>query len=234
MIEDNDSGLDHIEAIETSDEGLTARSRDGYFVPLFTKNLELNEWKKFITNIKALVRSSPEYSAFIAHCKTDLGLVNCSFLSGVNDDADKVNIEMHHSPFTIHEIIEIIVEHMLEKGPVTTMMICQEVMKAHFHGMVAVVPLSETVHQLVHAGKINVDVRQTYGDTLEFVKHYHKGVQKEHLMKLKAILDVSKRKFLHDENLFDTDPDKWLGNVLEGQETLKFIDHKLEGKSEDI
>jgi len=146
-----------------------------------------------------------------------------SFLSNIEED-EKVNIEMHHSPFTIHEIIEIIVEHMIAEKPITTMMVCHEVMKAHFNGMVGIVPLSETVHQLVHAGKINIDIRQTYGDTFKFLKTYSKGVREEHLKKLKMILDASERGILHDKNLFESDQKNWLGNIFEGQKTLKFID----------
>jgi len=192
------SGLNHIKTKNTKDDVIVSSEESDFILPLSTEDLSTKTWKKFLTNCKSLVRSSIEYKKFIGDCKRRENGNYCAFLGNISEE--DVTIEIHHSPFTIHEIIEIIANHMICEKPIMSLLLCHEVMNAHFNNLVGVVPLSETIHQLVHAGKINISIYQIYGDILEFIKRYKNGITLEHLEKVQLFLELSKEE-LHEENL---------------------------------
>jgi hypothetical protein len=90
---------------------------------------------------------------------------------------------------------------MTATSGITTLSVAHEVMKAHFAGMVPTVSLSETVHQLVHSGEINIHVRQVHGDVVALLRTYHRGVAAEHILKIRKALEVSKGNELHSPDL---------------------------------
>lgn len=187
------TGLEHISVTCSIDpdsgaETLTTVSEQSrYYLPLFTKNLSSKDWLRFITAVKGLIRSSYEYKLWVGQCKELLQLRNCSFLGDVDDES--TDIEIHHAFLGLHDIVEIVADHLIAtQGHVTSMTLCHEVMSAHYNGMVAIVPVSITVHELIHAGKIRVHYQQVYGDLKQFLLLYKKGVRPQHLEKLRKAI----------------------------------------------
>jgi len=209
-------GLGHVKSV-TTDLGPELRSEGGMYVqPFFSRELSGKDWTRFVNNVKQSIRSSIEYKLFVSTCKTDLGLNNCSFLGNVVGE-DRVEIELHHSPLTLHETVEIVADSMLARGKgITTMRVAHEVMAAHFAGLVGVVPLSETVHELVHAGKVSVHVGQVYGRVGDFLRVYEAGVDEEHLSKVLMAVELSRRGELMGEGLLEPGdpPDRREGEPL--------------------
>jgi hypothetical protein len=216
---ENATGLDHIKFVE-DEEGEPELQTDGFFVqPMASKDLNQSDFNRFVKSVKSSVRASYEYKRFIGYLKHQVNLTRCSFLNKVDDE--KATVEIHHAPFTIHDVIEIIIDHMLSIGPITTLSICNEVMQAHFMGLVGVVPLSETVHQLVHSGKIKLHPNQIYGDIPGFLERYNEGVKDIHKEKLREFLKVTEIKEMHDPRLFENE--KWKDEFLHKEVTLESI-----------
>lgn len=216
------TGLDHI----NSDKELTLHSTQSLYLQEYKqKNFENKEWIKFVNNCKGMIRTSIEYKNFVAYCKSQLGMTNCSFL-GMVDDSQDVEIEIHHAIFTLHDIIEIVMDDMLrsERG-ISTLEVCNRVMKLHFKGLISIVPLSVTVHQLVHAHKINVHINQVYGDLIGFIRLFRASLTEEHIKKVRFVIEASKKE-LHGEELlklneqYETSSDK-----LSYEDLMKIMDN---------
>jgi len=198
MTSENKTGLEHLKIIDGLD-GPEIHTESGWYVqPLFYRRIPNKDWNRFINCTKALIRNSPEYKTFVSKCK-NMGMIQCSFLHNVEDE--NATIEIHHAILGLHDICEIVTDHISCETGVTSMLIAHEVLKAHFNNMIAVVALSKTVHQLVHAGKVHIHIHQIYGDILSFLKTYYRGVKTEHILKLKRAIDNSKENKFHDENL---------------------------------
>jgi hypothetical protein len=236
----NKTGLDHIKS-EEIDNNIELTSNSDYFQPLYIKETNNPDWERLIKNCKALIRSSEEYSIFIESCKRDLNLRNCSFLGDVEDD-EEVKIEIHHV-FSLHNIVEVIANYLLLKeGRVTSMTLCHEVMKAHFNGIIPVIPVSKTIHELIHAQKIKVHLSQIYGDFGKFLSEYRDGFEATHLAQIKVLLETTVENMLppdllilnedmlenkEDRRLMVNDIIEILSDKAKSKKEIKTIEEKL-------
>jgi hypothetical protein len=118
---------------------------------------------KYISTIEKLCRSSLEYKEFIEYLRNTLGMDFCSFFHKVsrkNFPKAKIRIEIHHEPFTLYDIVAIVLNYRLDNDlPHDMLTIAEEVMKLHYEGKVGLIPLSETVHELVHNGKLFIPLQ---------------------------------------------------------------------------
>jgi hypothetical protein len=193
------TGLDHVMTREGGC-GPEVYGDGGFFVqPMFVRRVPSRDWDRFIKCVKTLVRTSPEYRAFIARCKTVEGMSTCAFMPGVTDQ--DATIEMHHAILGLHDVAEMVADHMSADSGITSMSVAHEVLRAHFAGMVPVVALSETVHQLVHTGEVAIHVRQVHGDLVALLRTYHRGVTAEHILKVRRALEASRSGELHSPDL---------------------------------
>ena len=80
---------------------------------------------KFIKNVERVVRGSLEYKKYIGFLRNNLNLTKCRFLENVDTaNLKKTHIEMHHYPFTLYDIVEIVSDKM-------TSVICPFVVEKH-------------------------------------------------------------------------------------------------------
>ena len=129
--------------------------------------------KRFIKNVERLVRTSPSYKLYIAYL-SDQGLVNDVVYSKIT--SEKATLEFHHYPFTLYDIVEIIVNyHLKHKEKFTSLSIAEEVIQCHFDNLIGLARLSKTSHQLTHAGKLFVPLDSVFGNVNEFVSKYYDG-----------------------------------------------------------
>ena len=188
------SGLEAIRLHGGRDEELYLTADQAFFEEAFMTDrvVTAEEMVRFIKKIEALVRGSREYKAWVGHLRQDVGLTRCSFLSGLDYSTDEVGLEMHHCPLTLYEIVEIVQNHRFARGhAVTSLSVADEVMRVHLDGHVGVVPLSKTVHKLVHAGTLAVHPLQIHGDWMQFLRDYPDGVNEEVVAKLLQFVQQS-------------------------------------------
>lgn len=118
---------------------------------------------KFISTVERICRSSMEYKQLIEFLKVNMNMNFCSFFHNVSRNINgtaKVRIEIHHEPFTLYDIVAIILNDRIENEKYISIFdIADEVMEVHYKGYVGLVPLSETVHELVHNGKIFIPLQ---------------------------------------------------------------------------
>lgn len=172
-------------------------------------NLDDNKRKrKFIERVKRLIRSSMEYRDYIQFLRENVDMDSCAFFNFVtsnretNPDNRKVKIEIHHEPFTLDDIVATVVEKYLQEGlPIDSMDIAEEVMELHYNNMVGLIPLSKTIHEIVHnSGKVPIPIYMCYGAYANFVKEYEEYLEKLGLMdklerKIKATKEITSESF---------------------------------------
>lgn len=145
----------------------------------------------FVKKIERIIRSSKEMRNYMYYLKSELDMGKCYFLQGVNKD--EASIELHHYPFTLFDIVDIVLQKYIRTGlNYSTADIAQEVLELHYKGLVGLVPISVTAHELAHAGELFIPLQWTHGDYHKFVKKYNIGMTSDHLEMLKKLIHLSK------------------------------------------
>ena len=164
-----------IVTIEKSDIIREDNLKIGHFTKI---NMVDESWKedelsyeKMIKKIEKVVRNSYEYREYVKFLKEEIDMNECSFFKGLT--RDDVRIEIHHAPFTLYDITSIVFYYMqVNNFHYSVLDVAEEVMKLHYEGMVGLIPLSLTVHDLVHEGDVFIPVDCVYGNVSGFVKKY--------------------------------------------------------------
>ena len=147
--------------------------------------------EKFIRRVEKVVRSSMEYRDYIAFLKEYVDMSHCAFFTGVeNGNGSRVRIEIHHEPLTLFDIVKVVVDKHIKEGiPLNDLFIADEVMKIHYENKVGLVPLSKSVHQIVHnSSDIVIPLNLVYGDYRAFLEEYDEYIEDD------ALLDKLERK----------------------------------------
>ena len=114
----------------------------------YFKSIEAKDIKRFIKNVEKLVRTSPSYTSYVAYLG-NMGLVNDVVYSKITNE--KATLEFHHYPFTLYDIVEIVVNLHIKNGEdFTSLSIAEEVINLHYGNVVGMARLSKTSHQLTH------------------------------------------------------------------------------------
>ena len=147
------------------------------------------EYKHFIDDVERQVRRSFEYREFIKYLRDNMNMNRCSFLNDVsNEDTYDIKIEIHHYPFTLRDICEIVFnKREYYNESLKVQMVAKEVMELHYKLVIGLIPLSETVHELAHSGRLFVPVDKVLGRYNLFVDFYEPFCKPEQLDTLKRI-----------------------------------------------
>ena len=162
-------------SIEKSDIVREDTLKIGHYTKI---NMVDESWKenevaydKQIKKIEKIVRSSYEYREYINYLKNEIDMNECSFFKNLK--RDDVRIEIHHAPFTLYDITSIIFYYMqVNELEYSALDVAEMVMKLHYEGLIGLIPLSLTVHELVHTGDIFIPIDLVYGNISGFVKKY--------------------------------------------------------------
>ena len=144
------------------------------------------EREKYISDLERHVRSSYEYRNMVQYLREYMNMNSCAFIPNVTNEVNReIKIELHHSPFTLRDIcVTILNKRMKNNEMLTIESVAYEVMFVHYSLMVGLIPLSETVHQLVHSQYIFIPTDKVYGYYKNFVKTYNDYIDPELLDKL--------------------------------------------------
>lgn len=151
-------------------------------------------FKKYIQTLEKTVRSSFEYKALIQYLREYMDMNQCAFYQNVNNvDTTKVRIEIHHEPLSLYDICLIVYNKRLAfNEPLDEDYVAKEVMYLHYNLMVGLIPLAETVHQLVHAQYLFVPTTAVLGKYREFVNMYKPYMLSEQIEALEHIEEATK------------------------------------------
>lgn len=148
------------------------------------------------------IRPSLEYKTYIKYLKENIDMNKCSFFNNVKG-SKRVKIEIHHSPFSLYDIASIVAEkQMHENGEFNYCKIADEVLRLHYQCKVGLIPLSSTVHTLVHNGELFIPLDAPRGDYISFIKEYDKYISTDLMSNLEQMLILSRQ--IQDLSLLNT------------------------------
>lgn len=132
------------------------------------------DYKKYIAEIEKIVRSSIEYKWMIEYLKNNMDMDKCAFFKNVsNTDRSRLKVEIHHSPFTLYDIVVTVIQKRLYyKEDLDVELVSKEVMELHYKLMVGLIPLGKTPHELVHSQYLFVPLQNVMGRYDLFIDYY--------------------------------------------------------------
>ena len=147
------------------------------------------DYNKFVKDIERIVRSSFEYKVFCRYLRENFGMDRCAFLNNVSkEESPDVKIHLHHYPYSLFDIVNIIYrKRYYNRESLSVFMIAEEVIRLHYQLLVGLVPLSETVHQLAHAGRLFIPVNKVLGRYKLFTDIYYPFIEPDMIDTLKRI-----------------------------------------------
>lgn len=150
--------------------------------------------QKFIDDTEKDIRKSFEYQEMVQYLREYMDMNKCSFFEGItNMESTKIKIHIHHSPITLFEIVSIIFLKREYYGESLDLeFVAKEATYVHYNLLVGLIPLCETVHELVHNEYLFVPNDAVMGYYNQFVQMYYPWIPttlKEKLKKLDAYTD---------------------------------------------
>ena len=155
--------------------------------------------EKYIKTVEQIIRKSSPYKDYMSFLRNNLDYNRCLILKNIRNTSGKhYRIEIHHEPFTLFDIVETVINRRLAlEEPITTLPVSDEVMSLHYEGKVGLVPLTVTMHELVHNGRIFIPLQFIYQDYAGFFREYEKYFNETTKDKLEAKVNLS----LHTEDI---------------------------------
>ena len=157
-------------------------------------NLEdTDDEEKYIKDIENIVRKSFEYQTMVKYLRENMNMNKCSFFEGIsNKDTFKIKIHIHHSPITLYEIVVIILgKRKFYRESLDIEDIAKEAVYVHYCLLIGLIPLCETVHQLVHNEFLFVPNTSVMGKYNDFLEMYDPWVPVQLKQKYKRLEDFT-------------------------------------------
>jgi hypothetical protein len=152
--------------------------------------------EKLIAYVTRLARSSFEMGELFYIMKNFANLDKCLFYDTYTVDRfSSKNVELHHFPLKIHSVSETIAnKHLAEKEHWSPFEAAEEVVECHFRFWIGLVPLSPTVHELVHSDVVSLHLEHVPKrfQWRRFVDEYGKWMSEDVKAKLLDIEEYSR------------------------------------------
>lgn len=144
--------------------------------------------KKFIKSTERLIRQSDEYKTYIAQLRTNIEALNHdNILSNIT--TGDVDLEFHHYPFNLYEIVELVMtKNMVDNIKFTTFSVAKKVMELHYEHIIGLVPLTNMNHKLAHAGALFISTKQVFGEWRKFMSDYDSVIQYDKKQEIQDII----------------------------------------------
>jgi hypothetical protein len=185
--------IGNIDSTTTDDGNVVVKSQNSIFSDSFCFQDYYDEalMRKFIKSTEAIIRQSKEYNDYLALIKTNYSILNYDNMMSHIGSGD-ASIEIHHYPFTLYDIVEIVMSHHIARGDnFTSFDLAKEIMNLHFRHEIGFVPLTTTNHELAHDGAIFISTKQIFGDWRKFAAEYDDGLNEDEREKAKRIVELS-------------------------------------------
>lgn len=152
------------------------------------------QFKKYIDDIKRNCRFSFEYNRWVYFLRENMNMNSCSIYQMItNKETFKIKIHIHHTPLTLFDICMAVYNRRSAcKEDLSIDAVCNEVMYQHYMMRVGVIPLSETVHELVHNGFGFIPTYAVFGKYWEFMDLYSEWIDEQTKDTLNMIEEKSK------------------------------------------
>lgn len=149
---------------------------------------------KFVVRTKFYIRKSYEYTNLMSFLKKYRGMYCCGVHPNVKK-WDGYEINIHHTPLVMEDIIYIIINKRMKlKEPLKMSAIAKEVMYLHYLGLVGLYPLCVTCHDFVHSedNDLFIPLDAIFGDPEKFFEIYSDFISSVMKVKFRNIQELNK------------------------------------------
>lgn len=167
------------------------------------------EVNRYFKSIERICRNSRSYKKFIDFLREQVDMNKCSFYENVNNiDTYSIKIHIHHAPLTLYDIVTTVyAKRLCNQEPLSELMVAKEVMWVHYNMMVGLIPLSETVHELVHKGLLFIPLNKVFCLYKNFINLYGSYMDPN----LKSTIEEAERytqeyNYLKETKILEYDP----------------------------
>lgn len=162
--------------------------------PFHVEDFDATEEKevyRFIRRVENVCRKSFEYKQFISFLKNYGDMNECSFFKNINmNDIQDLRIEIHHEPITLFDIVSTIYNKHLRNGEsIHEDMIAKEVMYQHYKLHIGLIPLTQTIHEMVHNQFLFIPTFADFGRWDLFIEEYKDYMPIDTLSNIQSIKD---------------------------------------------
>lgn len=150
---------------------------------------------KYVVLIKNMIRRSPEYREYISFLKKYMNMGKCVVFNKLEtDNSKRYSIELHHTPFTLEEIVNVVISKRQELGEtLNPFRVAEEVMELHYDDKVGLINLSKTAHELAENGRIFIPLQWIYQRYDLFVQEYEEYMDSNLKAKIEMIIKMSQK-----------------------------------------
>ena len=225
--------LERADKPETSVLEVDIRPEEYYDnLDIFENDKEISH---FIIRSKYLIRGSYEYKKLIKFLKKYRGMYCCGIHNNLTT-WDGFPIEVHHTPFTLEDIVYIVLTKRYKREESICMSdIADEVMVLHYMGLVGLYPLCSTCHEYAHGPQndLFIPMRNLFGEPEIFYDIYKDFVSDMLQAKFENLLTINDGYNILTEEVPEGLIKKYIQVVNKGQEVSsvhllhKFIDTYL-------
>ena len=203
----------------------------------YQENYETDTEKEAIVKqAEALCRASMEYSDYIAYLRSNVGMNACAFFNNISKaNSKKIRIEVHHAPLTLFDIIKLVLDRAIRTGDeINPMLLAEEATRIHYMNQVGLIPLSKTLHEVVHnSDKLVIPMYMVYGDFRAFLENFSEELEMKENSHIKAKIQkmIDQTRELNDKS-FDVLKEKFTYITVDGFEMPVKIEDKEEAEKE--
>lgn len=191
-------------------------------LPVITNDVQRSKLTK---TIEKYIRQSMEYKDLIKYLKENIDMTSCQFFHNVTSGKKKGLIEIHHEPFDLYTLTSIVMKKQeAELGYIDELIVAEEVMRLHYIGLVGLIPLSVTVHELVHKGKLIVPLNCVYGRFVQFVKDYFEYIDPSFIAMLDNKITLTKNITREDMSILNV---RYIYTDIDGYHLPEVMDENV-------
>ena len=189
-----------------------------------------------VKQAEALCRASMEYSDYIAYLRSNVGMDACAFFNNISKaNSKKIRIEVHHAPLTLFDIIKLVLDRAIRTGDeINPMLLAEEATRIHYMNQVGLIPLSKTLHEVVHnSDKLVIPMYMVYGDFRAFLENFSEELEMKENSHIKAKIQkmIDQTRELNDKSS-DVLKEKFTYITVDGFEMPVKIEDKEEAEKE--
>ena len=192
--------------------------------------------EKFIKSIERIIRTSLEYRGYIKYLKTEALLTHCVVMNKLPDEvASSLSIEMHHCPLTLYDLVDIVLQrYLLLEKPFTRISIANEVMDAHYMNQIGIVPMTVTLHQMIHNNCNLVNKNDIFGNYKAFAENYELYLTEDHRSKIEKVETLSDTFIASTrKNYLEVNPELYIERDDSDDDKVLLIDPELTSEFEE-
>lgn len=163
----------HVDDIECEDDNIEilGKNQEYSLTMYLDPNNEYKYVTKFVKAVERVVRGNKDYNLWLEEIRYTKNMTADAFFPNISSDI--AEIQLHHYPYNLFTICEMIANDMLGKGlKVSTMTLADAVLMEHFRGNIGLVPLSVTNHELAHLDMLPIQRTQITGNWERFTNKY--------------------------------------------------------------